>query len=239
MKSWRYASFLLAIAFTAPVYPAQRNTAAPREDAPKRVNETTLAGLRPGRDALTSAFKRYKEKYLVSKTSSSSKEWRDTCTGHSLALELDSRAVIQRVTVSLLVPHDGNCDNRRFEFLNLDDWVTGKGLRLGDSRNHVVEVYGEPNSSEPVVRGDADFELLEFDFGWAGADVPRTMQIYCDRDSGRVLEIVLSAGAQRETKRATNATESDCGMVSDFVMMKTEMPIGVMTSSASAARELR
>ena len=202
-KFWRRASLLLAIAVAAPVCPAQRNPAAPREDPPKRANETTLAGLRPGRDALTSAFKRYKEKYLVSKTSTSTKEWRDTCTGHSLALAIDPRSVIQGVTVSLLVPHDGNCDNRRFEFLNLDDWITGKGLRLGDSRNRVVELYGEPNSSEPVVRGDADFELLEFNFAWAGADVPQAMQVYCARDSGRVVEIALFA-AQPETKRATN-----------------------------------
>jgi hypothetical protein len=206
-KSWRCISLVLAIAFSARVSPAQRNAAAPREDAPKRANETTLAGLRPGRDALAAAFKRYKEKYVLSKTSTASKEWRDTCTGHSLALAIDARSIVQQVTVSLLVPHDGNCDNRRFEFLNLDDWITGKGLRLGDSRNRVVEIYGEPNSSEPVVRGDADFELLEFDFGWAGADVPQAMQVYCERDSGRVMEIVLLAATRPGTKRATNATE--------------------------------
>ena len=80
----------------------------------------------------------------------------------------------------------------------LTDWITGKGLRLGDSRNRVVEIYGEPNSSEPVVRGDADFELLEFDFGWAGADVPQAMQVYCERDSGRVVEIALLAAPGQE-----------------------------------------
>lgn len=206
-KSWLCTSLVLAIAFAAPVFSAQRNTAAPHEDAPKRANETTLAGLRPGHDPLAAAFKHYKEKYVLSKTSTASKEWRDTCTGHSLALAIDPRSIIQQVTVSLLVPHDGNCDNRRFEFLNLDDWITGKGLRLGDSRNRVVELYGEPSASEPVVRGDADFELLEFDFGWAGADVPQAMQVYCDRDSGRVVEIALFSVARTGTKRATNATE--------------------------------
>ncbi len=80
-------------------------------------------------------------------------------------------------------------------------------MRLGDSRNRVVELYGEPNSSEPVVRGDGDFELLEFDFGWAGADVPQAMQVYCERDSGRVVEISLLAATRPGTKRATNATQ--------------------------------
>jgi hypothetical protein len=140
----------------------------------------------------------------VSKTSADSKEWRDTCTGRSLALAVDPQSVIQEITVSLLVPRDGNCDNRRFEFLNLDDWVTGKGLRLGDSRNHVVELYGEPKSSEPVVRADTDLELLQFDFESVGPDVPQAMQVYCQRDSGRVVEITLSAGSHIETKRAQN-----------------------------------
>lgn len=173
-----------------------------RSEAPKPLNELTLAGLRPGRDSLQNALKHYKQKYLVNKTSIESKEWRDTCTGHSLALALDSQSVIQEITVSLLVPRDGNCDNRRFEFLNLDEWITGKGLRLGDSRNHVVELYGEPSSSEPVVRDDADFELLHFDFAALGPNVPQQMRVYCERESGRVVEITLSASSHIETKRA-------------------------------------
>lgn len=187
---------VLAAALSVYAFPAQR------PNPPKTTNELTLAGLRPGRDPVASAFKLYKQKYLVSKTNADSKEWRDTCTGRSLALAVDSRSVIQEITVSLLVPRDGNCANRRFEYLNLDDWVTGKGLRLGDSRNRVVEVYGEPTSSEPVVRDDADFEVLQFDFANVGPDVPQAMRVFCQRDSGRVVEITLSAAGTSETKRA-------------------------------------
>lgn len=189
-------SLVVAVALSAAAFPAQRT------NAPKATNEVTLAGLRPGRDSVSIAFKRYKQKYLVSKTNTDSKEWRDTCTGHSMVLGLDSNSVIQEITVSMLVPRDGNCDNRRFEFLNLDDWVTGKGLHLGDSRNHVVELYGEPPSSEPVVRDDADFEVLEFDFAGAGPDVPQAMRVLCQRDSGRVVEITLLGASRGEARRA-------------------------------------
>ena len=195
-KFWRCTSLGVAAVLSASAFSAQRS------DAPKPLNEVTLAGLRPGRDSLANALKHYKQKYLVDKTSIDSKEWRDTCTGHSLAMALDSHSVIEEITVSLLVPRDGNCDNRRFEFLNLDDWITGKGLRLGDSRNHVVELYGEPSSSEPVVRDDADFELLQFDFAALGPNVPQQMRVYCERESGRVVEITLSASSHIETKRA-------------------------------------
>ena len=195
-KFSRCTSLVLAAAVSAFALPAQR------ANTPQPPNELTLAGLRPGRDSLSNALKHYKQKYLVSKTSAESKEWRDTCTGHSLALALDSQSVVQEITVSLLVPRDGNCDNRRFEFLNIDDWVTGKGLRLGDSRNHVVELYGEPTYSEPVVRDDEDFELLQFKFENAGSGAPQAMRVYCKQDSGRVVEITLSAASRAETKRA-------------------------------------
>ena len=196
MKFWRCTSLGVVAFLAASALSAQQ------KDAPKPLNELTLAGLRPGRDSLANALKHYKQKYLVNKASLDSKEWRDTCTGHSLALALDSQSVIQEITVSLLVPRDGNCDNRRFEFLNLDGWITGKGLRLGDSRNQVVELYGEPISSEPVVRDDADFELLQFDFAALGLTVPQQMRVYCERESGRVVEITLSASSHIETKRA-------------------------------------
>jgi hypothetical protein len=189
-------SLLLVAALSAFGFPAQRANTA------QTLNEVTLAGLRPGRDSLSNALKHYKQKYLVSKTSADSKEWRDTCTGHSLALALDAQSVIQEITVSLLVPRDGNCDNRRFELLNIEDWVTGKGLHLGDSRNHVVELYGEPATSEPVVRNDQDFELLEFKFENVGLGAPQAMQVYCQQDSGRVVEITLSATSRAGTKRA-------------------------------------
>jgi len=196
MKFWRCTSLGVVAFLAASALSAQQ------KDAPKPLNELTLAGLRPGRDSLANALKHYKQKYLVNKASLDSKEWRDTCTGHSLALALDSQSVIQEITVSSLVPRDGNCDNRRFEFLNLDGWITGKGLRLGDSRNQVVELYGEPISSEPVVRDDADFELLQFDFAALGLTVPQQMRVYCERESGRVVEITLSASSHIETKRA-------------------------------------
>ena len=204
-RFWRCTSLLLAVVWPAFVLFAQGDGAAAQQDkGPQRVNELTLAGLRPGHDPVADAFKHYKQKYLVSKASSATREWRDACTGHSLVLAVDPHSLIQQITVSLLVPRDGNCDNRRFEFLNLDDWVTGKGLRLGDSRNHVVELYGEPDASAPVERQDTDLEQLEFNFGWAGPSVPQTMRIYCERDSGRVVEISLSAAGNAGARRAAN-----------------------------------
>jgi hypothetical protein len=160
---------------------------------PGRVNELALAGLRPGRDTFSVALKRYKGKYLSSDSSAGGKQWSDTCTGHTLTLGLDAHGVIQEVTVSSLVPLDGRCENRRVDALNEKDWITGHGLHLGDAQDRIAELYGEPNSSGPSVKGDSELEFLYYAFDWAGSDVPQVMEIYCARDTGRVVEITLAS----------------------------------------------
>lgn len=159
----------------------------------RRVNELTLAGLRPGRDALAAALKRYRDKYLSGdRAAAGVKQWRDACTGRALSLELDGRSVIRGITVSSLVPQDVKCEDRRFAALAVQDWVTGRGLRLGDPQHRVVELYGEPNSSGPSVKGEHELEFLYYSFDWAGSDVPQVMEVHCARETGRVVEMILA-----------------------------------------------
>jgi len=166
---------------------------AQRSATPTRFNEVTLAGLRPGRDSLAAALKRYKAKYSSSdENGASEKQWSDPCTGHTLTLNLDSQGVIQEITVSSLVTLDGKCEGRRNEVLDEKDWVTGRGLHLGDPQDRVSELYGEPNSSGPSVRGSTELEFLYYPFDWMGSDVPQAMEIYCARDTGKVVEITLA-----------------------------------------------
>jgi hypothetical protein len=160
---------------------------------PKHENELTLAGLRPGRDTLAMAFKRYKKKYLAHHPGAGhTVQWRETCTGRSLTLQADDHAVIQEITVSSLVPRNGSCTDRRFDALHVQGWVTGRGLRLGDPQGRVTELYGEPNSSGPSVRGEYKLIYLYYSFDGGGPDVPQVMEVYCARDTGRVVEITLA-----------------------------------------------
>lgn len=182
-------SALLVLGLSAYSRGAQRGDAPP----PKRANELTLAGLRPGRDTLPAALKRYRAKYLSPEAKGSDpREWRDPCTGRALVLNIDDKSVIQAITVSSLGDHDGKCDDRRFDALDMQNWTTGKGLRLGDARNRITDLYGEPGSSGPSVKGNRDLEFLYYAFDWAGSDVPQVLEIYCERDTGRVVEMTLA-----------------------------------------------
>jgi hypothetical protein len=186
MKFWPLGSALLLGALVACGTRAQAQRPAAR-----RSNELTLAGLRPGRDNLAAALKRYKAK-LADPTSANSKEWHDACTGHSLALELDAQMVIQGITVSALAPRDGKCDDRRLDSLGMAEWITGLGLHLNDSQDRVIALYGEANSTGPSVKGDKELEFLYYAFDWAGSDVPQVLEVYCARDTGKVVEITLA-----------------------------------------------
>jgi hypothetical protein len=165
---------------------------APAAQAPERANELTLAGLRPGRDSLDAALKRYNQKYASGDREADSRLWADPCTGRTLSLELDGASVIRSLTVSLLAPQAGKCEDQRFGRIAVQDWVTGRGLRLGDSQDRVIRLYGEPNSSGPSVKGDHELQFFYYQFDWAGSDVPQVMEIHCARENGRVVEMTLA-----------------------------------------------
>lgn len=192
-KFWICVSLALAAACAAATANAQIFSAGPGQ-APvlRHINETLLAGLRPGRDTFAVAEKRFKPKNLFEEPNSGSKEWRDACSGRSIRLEVDAKSVIQSVTLTTLGPQEGKCSDRRPDFLDPKFWLTGLGLRMGDSQDRVSALYGEPNSSGPASKNGQELDLMYYQFDWAGSEVPQVMEILCARDTGRVVEITLA-----------------------------------------------
>ena len=191
MKFWLCVSLALAVpgSSTPGALLASRNAG---QSSVRRANETLLAGLRPGRDTFAIAEKRFKAKNLSSDQDLGYREWRDDCSGRAIRVELDAKSVIQSVTITTLAPQMGKCSDRRADFLDPKNWVTGLGLRIGDSQDRIVGFYGEPNSSGPAAKNGKDLALMFYQFDWAGSDVPQVMEVLCARDTGRVVEITLA-----------------------------------------------
>ena len=194
MKFWLCASLALigssSTGAGAPLSPrAFRSAAQAKEHHP---NETLLAGLRPGRDTLAMARKRFKSNEISEDHDSGYHEWRDDCSGRAIRVELNAQSVIQSITITTLANQQGACSQRRPDFLDAKNWVTGLGLRLSDSQDQVVSLYGEPNSSGPAAKNGQELEMMYYQFDWAGSDVPQVMEILCARDTGRVVEITLA-----------------------------------------------
>ncbi len=199
MKFWICASLALgaacaAMAATPPAHKLGLSPATGQVQFPelRHKNETLLAGLRPGRDTFAVAEKRFKAKNVSAEPNSGSKEWRDACSGRSIRLEVDAKTVIQSITITTLDKQEGQCSDRRPDFLDPRFWLTGLGLRMGDSQDRVVGLYGEPNSSGPASKNGQELDLMYYQFDWAGSEVPQVMEVSCARDTGRVVEITLA-----------------------------------------------
>jgi hypothetical protein len=192
MKFWLCVSLLLAAQGHSAQVAAQKEVARARPNNAPGVNETLLAGLRPGRDTFAVAEKRFKLKNLAESRDSGIKEWRDDCSGRSIRLELNAKSMIQSVTITTLGFQDGKCTEKRVDFLDPKNWVTGVGLRIGDPQDRIIDFYGEPNSSGPAAKNGQELELMAYQFDWAGPDVPQAMEVLCARDTGRVVEITLA-----------------------------------------------
>jgi len=192
MKFWLSVSWVLAAAGAPCVFGARSAASSAAQDPARHANETLLAGLRPGRDTFAVAEKRFKAKNLSEEPNSGTKEWRDDCSGRSIRLEVNAKSVIQSITITTLGTPEGKCSDRRPDFLDGRNWVTGMGLRMGDSQDRVVELYGEPNSSGPASKNGQELALMYYQFDWAGSEVPQVMEVLCARDTGRVVEITLA-----------------------------------------------
>lgn len=157
-----------------------------------RVNEFTLAGLRPGRDTANRAIALYREPSNSKQEQESQLKWVKSCQTQSLTLDLDSDRkilVIRTVEMSWLV---GHCAH-----LTPGTWKTGLGLRVGDRAAKVAQLYGAPDSKSPSTRDGQPLELWYYAFDWAGPDVPQVLQVLCTRQKegqpARVVEITLAA----------------------------------------------
>jgi hypothetical protein len=191
MKFWLCVS--LALAMPGPA--VQSKLSAPQKSAQPsahRANETSIAGLRPGRDTFAIAEKRLKSKNLAASEDPAYREWHDGCSGRAIRVELDAKSVIQSITITSLDEQTGECSDKRGEFLDPRNWVTGLGLHIGDSQDRILAVYGEPNSSGPASKNGKELALMYYQFDWAGSDVPQVMEVLCARETGRVVEITLA-----------------------------------------------
>lgn len=118
--------------------------------------------------------------------------WSTGCVDKILSVEVGNDRIVQTVTASTLGSRSGaDCQgqaNGRI-FANLK---TGRGLELGDSCQRIEELYGNPESRGPSVRGTRKLELLFYSFDWTGQDVPQSMEVSCDAVTHRVVEITLA-----------------------------------------------
>jgi hypothetical protein len=202
----RLSAAFLAVAVSAalPVFtnanqtPESASVKKVREEAPvaSRNDELTLAGLRPGRDAISKAQRMF-AKPPIAGDSGTSQVWRDDCRNEALSIIADSDGTILEVRVSEVAPSSRRECANTSTTAAASSWVTGHGLVIGDPSSRVLALYGQPGTRGPSTKGGQKLELFYYAFDWAGPDVPQVMTVLCTPDvdgkPGRVVEITLAA----------------------------------------------
>jgi hypothetical protein len=187
-KFWRLGS--AATIATATLALGLAGVSAQQASSTQRHNELTLAGLRPGISKVS-----LKQKFPglgLAMVNSQGYYWLDNCDGRMITIEADKDRRIGTITVSSLGIASADCLSRNEARLRASV-KTGRGLQLADSCARVTELYGEPESRSPSVRGSRKLELLFYSFDWVGEDVPQSMEVSCDQATGRVVEITLAS----------------------------------------------
>lgn len=181
------ASLLCAASLAAA--PAQKAGQKIAQKAEYRANELTLSGLRPGRDTRANALARYHKPPGASDEKTAA--WRDLCRGRELRMEFGENDVVESITAAVIAGPHYDC-HPGTPLMAAETWRTGRGLSLGDMRERVVALYGEPESRGPSAREGEETEFLYYPFDWAGSDVPQVLEVTCDMKSGRVVQITLA-----------------------------------------------
>jgi hypothetical protein len=168
-----------------------------RAGGPKRVNELTLAGLRPGKDSLEKASKKFgEESKIKASDDSNSHSWQVNCLLDDLVVEAGPNGIIRNVTVSVSHAADHiiiDCSDRGSSRAFSSRFGSGRNLLLRDRFGRIEEIYGKAESRSPSLKGSDKLELYLYKFDWAGTDVPQVMEVSCDTSSQTVAEITLAA----------------------------------------------
>jgi hypothetical protein len=164
---------------------------------PRKANELTLAGLRPGRDKAAKAIQLFgKPDFRSADKQSLVWGFAGIDGAYYLNLDIDKTDVVQFIRVSQGDGPSGVIVPRHSPFA-IRTWESGRGLAVGTTGSRVVQLYGEPDSRSPSTRAGRKLELLYYAFDWAGADVPQVMEVLCtvedDGKPGRVVDITLAA----------------------------------------------
>ncbi len=199
MRSWVRNSAALAstvgLAFAAAaMLSAQTSTPATKKAGAHRMNELTLAGLRPGQDTRGKAIQLYRKPIASTDSQNTQLSWASGCNLQTLTMDVDTDGKIQVIRATAVDTKGAMLDCKSVQPTS---WRTGNGLRVGDAASKVAELYGQPDSRSPSTKDGQPLELWYYAFDWAGADVPQVMEVLCTVEKngspGRVVEITLAA----------------------------------------------
>ena len=134
----------------------------------KQVVEYKIAGLRPGRDTIERAYRRFHKSRMVKELSAPhSAVWLDPCNHQMLTVAFDAKGIIRDITVQRY-PSEVDCAPKAYKTsVRARMGSTGRGLIFGDSCERIQRIYGSPQSQRRSAHGDEEL-IYHFDGEFKG-----------------------------------------------------------------------
>jgi hypothetical protein len=134
--------------------------------------EYEIAGLRPGKDTIEKAYRRFhKDRVIKELSPPSSALWMDNCNHQMLTVGFDPKGVIREVRIEPAPVSNVDCSPRSYDrSTRARMGGTRRGLVFRDSCDRIQQIYGVPQSQAPTVNGGQEF-TYRFDPGEQGKNM--------------------------------------------------------------------
>lgn len=186
-RSWLLVSVLVISALALPIV-LDGNVS-------KQIKEDTLAGLRPGKDTIERAYRRFgKERVRTSMSGDpGSVEVRESCNHEELTLTLNSSSVIEKATVgSEIGVANVDCTSQSYTRRVRAQFGSGHNLLFRDQCDRIQGIYGSPESKSSFAKGSERLESYVYHFDSTGKSVPLTLEVTCNTAENQVDRITLA-----------------------------------------------
>lgn len=178
------------------VVPSSTHVAEQTRDSAKRVVEYEIAGLRPGKDTVEKAYRRFGKDHVVKHLSGSdSAVWVDVCDSPMLTVTFDRNDIVRDATIQ----HSPGVTNADCD---LKSYSRGVRSRMGGTRHDLVfrdgcdrvqEIYGAPQS-----QGESAHNKKELKYRYDLNGRSLTFDVTCDSVQNYVEAIKLTASGPAE-----------------------------------------
>jgi len=176
------------------VGPGPSQIAQPETGNTKHPIEYEIAGLRPGRDTLDKAYRRF-HKDRVELSSPGLALWVDECNHQKLTVVFDTKDIIREVRIEPDFVSMADCLPRAYSrSRRARIGGTGRGLVFRDSCSRIQQIYGTPQSEGRTAHGEQEF-VYRFDRGVKESSL--TFELTCNAALTAVETIKLTSSARK------------------------------------------
>lgn len=183
-RFWPFVSVPAATLFTLPLLVSAGS---------KELREKSLAGLKPGKDTLQNAIRRFGPSNDAAQSDPPRfVVWRDVCNHQQVLVAMDESGLIRAVVVEQeLAIATSDCTPGSYARKVRERFGSGRGLLYGDHCERIQELYGTAQSKASSNEGGKQIESYAYTFESNSKSPALRLEVSCNTTSNLVNKLRL------------------------------------------------